>query len=370
VSGRVRPWVRLAVAACLLLPLLTGCWDSISISDQAPVIAIGVGPGHGDLMTWTFVIPNPVITESSLANLSPSQMYYTLRVQAPSFPEAVTAAQIRLARHLFLGQLEVVAWSSRLPAATVRALITDLNAAGTVDKTYWALVTPHPARLLRTTGESVSEPVPGYYLADLFTCSECQPLSLGLRGWRVWTHLMTPGFSLAVPYATPTGTVDQLAVYRRRGPPEVWPPAATRGWAYLTGQANEETVAAHTTFGRAVVATASLMRGVHVTPEGHHLIVTVHLYVSARVVSLPPNVVLTASTEADLTRAVAARIAHMAATAVQTAAREGVDPFGFTRAALWQQSLWLSSDQSGLVWPVRHATVDVTVRLVNEGIMP
>jgi spore germination protein KC len=370
VSGRRRPWFRLVLAALLLLPLLTGCWDSIAISDQAPVIALGVGPGRQGQLTWTFVVPNPAITESSLANLSPSQMYYTLRVEAPSFPEAVSAVQTGLARHLFLGQLQVVAWSSRLTASTIRALVTDLNDDGTVDKTFWAVATPHPAELLRTTGQSISEPVPGYYLADLFTCGQCQPLSLGTRGWRVWTHLLTPGLSLAVPYATPTGTVDQLVVYGAHGPPVVWTPGATGGWAYLTGRVAADSVAVRTVFGRAVVDTASVMRRVRVVPDGRGLTVGVHLFVSARVVSLPPTVVLTASTEAALTRAVATRIARMALTAIQTATHDDVDPFGFTRTALWEQGLWLSADRSGLVWPVRHAAVTVTVRLVNEGIMP
>jgi hypothetical protein len=357
----------------MLLPLLItlgGCWDSVSIADQAPVIALGVTPVSSTQYQWTFEIPNPTLTVSALTNLGAHAMYYSVQVDAPSFAEALAQAQMNLSRHVFLGQLQVVAWSPKLSAGEVRALLTALNDDGTVAKTYWALVTPNPAALLRTTGQSISEPVPGYYLANLFSCTRCQSVSLGVRGWRAWSRSVSPGFSLWVPFADPKAHTEQLAVYGAEGPPTIWSAQATLGWAYLTGHVTDRTVAVKLPTGSAVVATTGVVHREQVVVRNSRLQVRESVEVGGRVLQASPGLTLTLPTTAAISHVVAHHIVHYCLQAIQEARRTARDPFGFSRTALWAADDWPTSPGGSDVLPLGAVSVRVHVRLTSEGLMP
>lgn len=361
-------WRTLLIAPVLAM-LLSGCWNSISIADRAPVVGLAVSPAGGSLYDWTFLIPNPSITESSLANLQVKDMYYPIRVEAASFPEALTRAQMNLARRLLLDQLEVVAWSPTMSIGAVHTLIAALNENGAVNKTYWAVVTPKPGSLLNMTGESVSEPVPGFFLADLFDCRTCQPMALGVRGWQAWTYAVTPGMSLTIPYADSQGVVQQAAVYARTGRPHVLSPAATLGYAYLTDHVMAEAIPVTLPAGRAVLTTTSLTRRTHVSERDGHLAVAETLLVSARLLQLPPDLAFTRQVQSSITDRVAARIAALTLHAVHVAARDHTDPFGFSRRLYWQRATWPTATHGAARIPLGPVTVTVHVRLTNEGVM-
>jgi hypothetical protein len=368
-----RRWHRfrllaLASAAFLLLTgTLTGCGETRAIEDREPVIAVGMDPGkQPGYELWTFVMPNPTVTPSNISALTSSQQYVTITVPARSWVDALNAAQDELSRDLYLGQLQLAAWSTKLTYAEVSRFITALNADGLIPKSFWVTaVDGSAAQALRAI--SPSEVVPRYFLAVYFTCTTCHAIDWGIFGWQWWTRRMSPGAAPLVPVVRGSAnqiTVPTAADYRPGQPALVMPPEVATGLAYLTGRVFKGAIA-----GRVdghMIAASRLRPAPHV--EVHwvngRVVARVRVTVTGFLAEMPAGQSATRWIARANRWAARTLLQEMLAT-VRWANRTHTDPMGYTRDALWNDPpLAMRLRPGTYVWRplVVHVTVHVHLR--------
>jgi hypothetical protein len=324
-----------AIAAAAVL--LTGCWDQIPLSDRATVLVMTLDwQGRGTWL-WRFYFPNPVVTVSSLAQISPSQELYTISATAPTIAAAYQLIQERQARDLYLGQLQDVVWSANAPMEAVRTFVDAFNREGLTPKSAYVVVSRRPLRrLMAPTPEEV---VPSLYLTQFFNCAQCQPIPLAERFWQFWDAATTPGVSPVAPYASDTTRIAQIAVYGPSGPPTIFSQAATRGYGFLTGQVTKETLTVRANGGLVGITRVRGSAVTTTTLRGQRLDVVVTLDVSGSVAQWPEGGPLTPAGLRAIQRAAARNILHDCQAALATAARSRTDPFGFVRSYLYAHPL-------------------------------
>lgn|GEM_PF-6300853 len=342
-GDRLRAGLAL-IAVCALL-LTAGCGDALPVEDRALVLALGIDPNRtsaaGDL-DWTFVLPNATVTASSVGRQSPGTQVSGVRVTAPDLSTAMNALQDRLARKVYMGDLEVFAIGLATPSDRARAAISDLVQFGSVPDGYSVVATPDPAtRLLSVV--TTQDAIPRYFLTLYLNCSGCHRHDWRVRGWQWWAAAQTPG---VVPHAVVlrpeagSAVVAGEAVYPAGpGPALVMPPDAQDGLfltmsrttaAVVSGLAGRRRLSVSRLTGRART-TARLVGG--------RLEVSVRLHVrgvltSQGGVAIPSG----GAAQAALVHAAQVLVAqHMlddVGAAFRWANREHCDPFGLTTQAL------------------------------------
>lgn len=350
--------------------LVGGCGDAHPIEYRAIVIAVGIAPGHNRGQDqWTFVEPNVTVTASSVSNIKPSNQYYSITVQAPTWPAALAAAEDHSSRDLYFGQLESVVWSDHLDGQTVSNLMQALNQDGLIPKTFWVATVPGSVSKLLTVA-TPQEVVPRYFLSAFFSCTTCHPINWTVPGWRWWSRRLTPGVNPIVPLVTasPSGlSISTFAVFRAKGPALVAPHAIVNGFAYLTnrtvkavwvGTVDGQRLTVSKIQGHAATQ-VSVNRGV----INARVLITVHGMLGVLPLGSSASFWL-----AKADTAVAQSIAHQCLTTVKWADATHTDPFGYGRNALYSEPGQESSLSPGRsFWRPFDVHVVVKARLRTAG---
>jgi len=359
--GRWRRPAAQLLAALLLLVALAGCWDQVPFPERAAALVVTIAPTTSPtLFDWTFYFPNPTVTVSSLSDLSTSNETYSVRVKAPTLASATMNAQQQLARDLFLGQLEVIIWSTKISSGTVGAITNAYNTNGEVPRTAYMLAAS--GRLSRLVVISPQETIPVLYLTRLFDCHRCQPVYVGQFQWQVWDAFQSRGISAFMPYASDADRVAQLAVYPAQGPPTVWTTPATMGWAYLMNQVSNNTLSFQDPLGAVAVTRLRSSARLHIALSRGQLNVTGTVETSATLAQWPETQSLTEPFLRHVEQQASAIIATDITTAIDTANRDHEDPFGFGRQWLLTHPAELSTDNAQF-WA--HTPIRTHVRVIT-----
>ncbi len=349
---------------------LTGCGDAHAVEDRALVIAVGVGPGTtAGEESWTFVVPNISITASSISSLPPGDQVYSITVQAPSWAIALVAVQDRMSRDLFLGDLAVVAFDTRMPVDQVAMVMRSLDQDGLIPKSFWVIGAQGPVKRL-LTWPTPQEVIPRYYLAAYFACRTCHAVDWNTLGWEWWVRRLTPGVTPVAPVMTETRSglrVQTLAVYPPGRLPVTMPPEIANGFACLTGRLMKGVLTGnwrgvHFAIERMRAASSASVRW---EKSGVRAAVGVDITGYLATSRLP------GANQPWLRGAqqwAARRIAAECLAAVAWANAHRTDPFGYTRdAILTVPDLAQRLAPGTVLWRPLTVSVNVDVRLQSRG---
>lgn len=351
----------------LALPGVSGCWSQLPIEQRAILLAVAVTARH----RWQFLFPNVAVTSDSLASIPSAQQFYSLKVRAPTWPEAVQNLQAAMDRKVSVGELQVLMVDQHLSTEQVTRIVDTLNTTGAVPATFWiAATSSSPGTLLES--RSPQTVVPYYDVATYFDCGRCHPLRLGARGWQWWAESQTPGDSPYLPLIRKSAqgiTVRQVAVYPLHGLPVDMPASVTEGFAYLTNRVVNLAVPVEVEGQAFTVAhiRARAHTRVRLTPSA----VAVEAKIQARGVidEAPPDTVITRSLERTVAAAVTQALARRARAAIAWANRTHTDPFGYAKRAAWlNDALGDRFSAARLTTAPIHARISVHVTIQGEGI--
>lgn len=363
-----RKWVRAVMRVLTVAALasgLTGCWDQGSFNQRAAVLILTVAPAQqSGQWLWSFYFPNPSTTVSSASRQSSQEEFYRLTVYAATLPEAYGKVQQQLARDVYLGQMEDIVISYKIPASVMATAVNAYNIEGLTPKTAYLVVAKSPAQAVAVTPQ---ETTPSVYLTQYFDCQSCQPEMLSRPVWNVWTALVTPGVSPVIPYASSSTQISAIAVYPQSGRPVIFSRQETLGWAYLMGRVTKALVAVSLPFGRVVLGHVKGRVSTNVTSAPHAISADVHVSATGTIVEWPlPE----APTRADLAlvqKATEQKLLAYCLSAIKAANASGTDPFGYGRALYFQHPAWPAQDPT-YGYPIQaHITVRMTVQRSGVG---
>lgn len=347
---------------CTLTVGLTGCWDQMTLTQRATALSLSVSPASSGQLRWTVAFPNPTVTVSSLSNVASSgEQYYTLQATARTLDQAYQRIQARLARSLYLGQLQVLVVSSRIPAQTLRTVANTYTQNGTLPATALVVATDTPHAPIITPEQSV----PTTYWTKYFACPDCHAMDLHVRIWTLWTAFQTPGISPTLPDGS-GNVLTQILVYRPTGQPIRFSRAETLGWALLTNHVHKTAV---TVRGPASVRDIATHATTQCVPTPHRLDVRVHIRATGAVSQWPHTPPDPARDLPAIQTQVAQRLARDCRLAIQRAQATQTDPFGWGRLDLLHHpSIYATHPLPGRPLGPWTAQVTVTVTLHNTGV--
>ncbi|WP_243239296.1 Ger(x)C family spore germination C-terminal domain-containing protein [Sulfobacillus harzensis] len=351
----------------VLMVLLSGCWDELSMANRASALVLSVQPAPNQRLKWTFYFPNPAVTINSLNNLSAGQQFYEASATAASLGRAYQKVQIQLARDLYMGQLEDVVISRRLPADTLSEVINAYNREGILPKTVYILA--RSAALNTGLPVTVQDPVPTVYLTKYFDCRACQPVELAQPAWKVWDKLRTPGVSPVIPYESKTTRISELLVYPVNGQPRLLSHRLTVGWAYLTNHVIKESLSYSTPEGQVTVNNITSHARVKLTLRRGMLQAFVTIHANGDLTQWPPSTAVTPKDIRVVESKAARQLVASCLDTVQFADRTHTDPFGWGRDYLFRHpgSSLEFSKHGGMIWPI-NAHVTVTMHIPTVGV--
>ncbi len=352
---------RLAATAVLLLSLalLAGCWDQLGISDRATALMLSVAWHRSGNWDWTFYFPNPTVTVNSQSQLKSTQQLYAVAVTADSLAGAEQAAQRLLDRHLYMGQLQVMLWSSNLPADAASTLVDAYNRQGITSKVAYIAVARASA-LAGLLQASPQEVVPRLRWQHIFSCAPCEAIRLSEPLWHMWDDVHTPGMSPVVPYITQRGALGQIAVYGRRGPPVIFTQQQTLGWAALTSRVTREVLSLSRGAERYAMTSVRGHATTHVAWVGGQLSVDAHVVMSGALAQAPYGMAGRPNDVRAIETATARMLLADCQAAVRVANARHVDPFGYARTLLFEHPQWIGH-APGHAWSTLPSSVAFTV---------
>lgn len=352
-------------AAASIAAGLSGCWDQLSIAQRSAAVALRVKPAGRHEYRWTFYFPNPTVTVSSISNLSPPQQFYTVSAVTPSLGQAYVHVDARLARDLYLGQMEDLLISRSLDWREVSTIIRAYNRVGILPKTVYVLGIADNLTFPRT----IQEPEPHVYYTRYFNCRVCQPIDSARQEWQVWDEFVTPGVSPHLPYATAPTHINRLLVYSAAGPPKMLNADETAGWAYLTGRARKLSLSVKSPRGPVVVINLTGHPTTETRLKDGELHVSVRLNLHGELAQWPGALPLTPREVRRIEAQISRRVIRQCVQVVDFANRTNTDPFGWTRAYLYAHpDLWPRRQPGqARIWPIR-ARLTVTTSIATVGV--
>ncbi|MBX5467684.1 MAG: hypothetical protein K6U14_09385 [Firmicutes bacterium] len=359
----MRHWGKVVVGLSLM-GLLSGCWSNRPVERRNLALMLGVGPAPHHQIRLIFQIP----TRSGLTGLtkgsgaSQEASFYLIEGVGATMTDAFAQAQAKTTRDLYLGQVEVVAFSTRLPPTAFEQARNMFSRLGSLDKTAYAVATPSVRRLLALQPRSGE--LPGIILASNFGCLSCNVEHLERTVWDMETAHYNRGINLWLPLlsAGPHGfEINQMAVYAQDRPVLILTPPETQALGYVMGLTHKGTLTFR--WGPHWVALRALDARPHFAmawKDGRPAIaitldVTGSLAEYLRGELTPPvlKAVETAA-EKDLARRVTAVLARLQ--------QAHVDPVGFGQSWVWFHPTRFARLGS---WrqAFAHATISVQVHL-------
>ena len=292
-----KAWRRMGMAAAVatLAGLLAGCWDQYPLAQRASALVLYVSSAPKNQMSWTFYFPNPTVTTGSLANISGSQQFFKLTTTASSLLQAEDDIETKMARRMYMGQLETIIFSSRVSTDQMAAVIEGYNRVGNWPKDAYVLAekpNPQPLPILP------EQPVPDVYFASYFRCKSCNPADLSQPAWRVWDDLETPGVSPVLPYGTNPLNPNRLMVYRQFGRAYAMSRRQTLGWSQLMNRTSRLTISLKSPQGDYAAHNVKVRTKERIQMIHGRLQVAVRVRVVGNLAEWPESVDVTPATEA------------------------------------------------------------------------
>jgi len=369
-----RPWpsrVLGGLAALSLLVSLAGCWDNRPLDARDLVLAMGVGPGPHHQITVYLAIPTPtgLTTGSASADSggsgSSGPNTYLLEGTGSDIGAAIADAQGTTSRDIYLGQIQLVLFSHRLPSYQFGRAIDWLTRAGTVSKTAFAAVAESPLATILSYQPAGTTLGPIYFLT-LFTCARCQTVTLRRTIWSLEMRSVTPGYSYWLPAVDAKGpnyVVHRIIAYRGNQPVATLSPSETVALGYVLGKTAKGTLAVATPEGLVGLRSIQGTSTARVTWVKGQMTIAVNLSLMASI-DLMPSGTATPSHVGQVERAASQAVAKSALRVMQRLQRDGSDPEGFGRALFWVHPA-LAKHWERLY---RHARLSVTATTVVENL--
>ncbi|MCY0879111.1 MAG: spore gernimation protein [Firmicutes bacterium] len=337
-------WRRVVAWALLLalsLGALTGCWDDKSLDTRTLVLAMGFYPARqpGEVAVY-FAVPTPAgLTSDSGSSSSGGASgppLIILQGVGHSIGQAFSAAQASTNRDLYLGHTVFLLFSTKLSPFMLRRLVNALDRIGTLDKTPFVAATSAP--FAAVLGTIPQEHFPPLYYEELFSCTTCQQLMLGVRFWQMSDRLWTPGVDLVLPVLKPTRqgpAVDEVALYRNTRYVATLTPKETTAYGIAAGRSRKTSLFFPRLWDANLDFVADKAR---VSTEVVHgrLQATLAIHATATLESIA-TATETAGQVARISRRAARLLADEAAAFVRLSQRDDVDALGFGRALAWAQ---------------------------------
>lgn len=223
-----------------LLVLLSGCWSNRPVEERALVLAVGFSPASAGKVRVTIQIP----TRTGLTSLSGASGGGTVGAQVYSLSavgltpgEALTHLQGEIQTELYLGQVQLLVFSTRLSRQQMMLTQDFLTRLAPMDKTAYVVAASSVQKFLSTgTASGVIAPLA---LTSAFGCHRCIPVDYQQTEWDLEMAFPTPGTSIWMPYVKPTPTgfqTDRVLVYRGLTPVWALSPKETILLGYLVGR--------------------------------------------------------------------------------------------------------------------------------------
>lgn len=346
-----------------VVSLLTGCWDDRPVEERGMVLMLGVAPAPHHGLTLYFEIPTAAgltgLTGGGSSGSSSGPKFMVYRGQGSDFTDAYTNAQGQTNEDLYLGQVQVIALSTRLTPEQFALTDATFARLGPMDKSADAVaVSGSMGKFMDFSPAGTS--LPGLYLASLFACHHCQTAHLARTVWSREKRLWSPTSSVWVPEISVTGStfeVDRMVVYHGYKPVMVLTPRQTWDLGFLLGitaKAPLSVPLADGTIG---------LRAVHASPRfktrslpDGQLALHVTLRLTATLDSVPANMLTTTSLLHEIQTKADTILSHRLLAILVTVQKTGANPLGFGR-----RYAWFHQDFTG--WPTqyRNAALSVTV---------
>lgn len=327
-----------ALLACSLC--LGGCWDNRPIEHRALVLMLGIDQGPDQEFTVYFQMPTSQALSSLSVSSTPSGSgtppTYIVNGTGKTFSAAMTQAQGKVSGDLYLGQVQAILLSSRLPAPLFENALDFITRIGPMDKTAFVAVTPEPVSALMQH-QPQEGLLPSLYVNTLFSCHRCQEIDLSRTVWSMEKRASAPGAAIWLPVLHDQGAnyrVERMAIYRGGRPVLTLTPQETTDFGYLINA----TAKAGMTFSLhgwpvGIRALNSSTR-TRVVQQGRVLQLQADLQVNGIVDNLPPGGA-TLSNLQILENEVSRGIAGQELALLRVMQQKGVDPVGFLAPYLW-----------------------------------
>lgn len=353
----------------LLAVTLTGCWDQRPVNNRDIVTTIGIDPGpQPGEYRWTFVFPNPTTEPVGLGGSPGGPEVFSTTVVARTFAGAVSDAQSSNTRQIYLGQIRMVAFSTKLPATAWYHVMNALNRTGAVVETLWIVGSKDAGATALYVPPSEQVPEVGTYQA--LSCG-CLAVRWGSRLWQSWSESQTPGMSPTFPLVSVHGQTFRFRQVAILSPKSVtvWSEPQSDGWAYLTNRVLRAAVTVRTANGE-LWAVSGVTGHTSVSfrngPDGVTVLATVRE--SGYLSDTPGGTTVAPTEEWHLEQAVSRHILTRCMAAIAEARRTDTDPFGWHRNYRWSglsagHEAWTRS------WSHWHVRVLVEFNLQGRGLM-
>lgn len=338
----MRSFKRLVLIFITLLTLsvsLTGCWDDHPVDTRSLVLGMGFYPGSKPRqITVYFSIPTPSGLASSSASSSGSSSsgppLITLKGTGYSLGQAFVAAQAQTNRDLYLGHTVFLVLSTKLSATDLSTIINSMARIGTLDKTPFVAATPEP--FTKVFGTIPQEHFPALYYEELFSCSNCQQLHLGVRLWTLMNRTATPGVDLVLPALTikdGNPTVNTVALYRGMNFVTFFNHQETTGYAMAAGLSKKTPLYLPDEW-HASLDFIQAKKSLSTKVKGHHITAIDTIHVTATLESIGTTTENAHQLSAISQRA-ATLLSHEALASLRLSQKEDVDVLGVGRHLSW-----------------------------------
>ncbi|HEY3315275.1 MAG TPA: Ger(x)C family spore germination protein [Bacillota bacterium] len=200
--------LALILALLAILPLVvSGCWDYVSITQRALVLAIGIDKGEADRYEVTLQIALPAVAKAAGGTSGGSQGpdHYEVSADADTFGGALARVQAVVAREIFLGQARVVIFGEDLARDGLEPLMMELARAPEVDKTAnFVVARESRAKDILKTPTPLGR-IPALALNSTFESARKRPETIRVRLIDFFIRTVEPGQDEGLPTTTIPG---------------------------------------------------------------------------------------------------------------------------------------------------------------------
>ncbi len=361
---------KLVLTALLGALMLSGCADNRPLNHRALVLGLGFAPAPHGQISMIFQIPTLTgLARPSMGNSKSgsSPTTFILTGSGPTAARAFTHAQADINKDLYLGQLQTLILSTHLSASQFRNIADTLIRMGTLDKTAYAMATSAPVQKVLTAKSQTTSLAP-LYVSTGFWCAHCQVVDLKRQMWDVEQAQFAPARNLWLPLIKPIGVgfqIQSIVFYQGNRVARILSHHQTSVLGYVLGRTSKGTI--DLSWHGQSVSVDSLQAKPRLSAEwkrsrlylGVNLAVTGNVYSFPIPLSVQPHL-------AWLTKAVKHELTVQCRQLLQSLGRQGLDPFSWGNAYVWQHphalKRWLDAYRHA-VWKV---TAHVQLRQLGD----
>lgn len=294
---------------------------------------------------------------TSESNSTSGPLTYSLSAEGSTPGLAFAKIQSHLETDLYVGDVQIVAFSTHLNALQFGVCEKYLERLGPLDKTAYAVATPSVRQLFQA--KPAAGGIPAVELESSFKCHDCQTVDYGQHLWDLETALPTPGNTIWMPYVVGHQSyldTGRMVLYHGLTPALVLSRQDTMYMGLTMGRTGKGYI--HVPDGgRALdIRTLTASPRVSITASGGKLHLRVHLSATGTLDSWvgPP---LNPAILREIEYRVDDYLAQHVLTVLDEAKRHQAAPNGWLSAYIWHHPGWKKPS----VWLPRYEKADLTV---------